>query len=162
MFKKIKNSYFKSLRGEENFWVVLLRWGILLFLTSITMGFLTAFITEFLINAINNDFLNTLCFLIRGIVGGLGIVLVFIYPLMLIFSLIRCATNYSFYYVLLAIIVSSVLGVIILLLHVAILLGSVSFIQSSKISLIASSVTLIASIYILIKTTIVSLTKNQK
>lgn len=27
LFQKIKNSYFKSLKGDENFWVVLLGWG---------------------------------------------------------------------------------------------------------------------------------------
>jgi hypothetical protein len=31
ILKKIKDSYFKSLKGEENFWVVLLGWGLFSF-----------------------------------------------------------------------------------------------------------------------------------
>lgn len=31
VFSAIKNSYFRSLKGEENFWIVLFGWGVLLY-----------------------------------------------------------------------------------------------------------------------------------
>ena len=52
IFKEIKTSYFKSLRGEENFWVVLFGWGIGIYA-------ITVFISFCLITALGKSGLKT-------------------------------------------------------------------------------------------------------
>ena len=76
MFKAIK----RALKGEEKAWKVFWLWGWLLYITSILIGF----------GAATDQLKNTF---FANIVGFLGLILIFIYPFMLCWSLWFCSKN---------------------------------------------------------------------
>ena len=89
----IKNSYFRSLKGEENFWVVVLGWGAGLYLGSFIVGALAITgLTNFIpAHNIFETVLLKLWPLIIVWVGALGLILIFLYPFILSLALIKCA-----------------------------------------------------------------------
>lgn len=70
----------KALRGEEKLWKVFWLWGALLYVSSIVVGIFSTFL--------DYDYR-----IIKYLVGILGLVLIFVYPVLLIKSLYRCAQN---------------------------------------------------------------------
>lgn len=91
---KIKNSYFKSLKGEEKLWKVFWLWGALIYLTAIPIG------SSFLI--LQKSFYDfsfyylpivLLISFISITVGILGQIFAFLYPIIFITSLWKCSKN---------------------------------------------------------------------
>jgi len=118
IFGAIKNSYFKSLRGEENFWVVLFGWGIGLYIASLVIGAVGfVAISNF---ARETNLLQTILLkfwlMVWVWIGFLGLVLVLVYPFVFSFSLMRCAIRSGAGYVITAIIAL----IILLRVHYAI------------------------------------------
>lgn len=161
----IVNSYFKSLRGKENFWIVLFGWGVLLYVASVCMGFWAikaqayvfptwAIKTQvYLINSslIDVSLLKALLLdvvlLPAGIIGVLGFVLVFLYPPVLIFSLFKNSKKTVYK------ILSGILFFYFLLFHYVV--SHLIFFSSIFLTKESKSGTTLAtglSIYILIKT----------
>lgn len=77
--KAVVNSAKKSWNGEEKLWKVFWLWGIVLYITSNIVGLLAGYAF----------------FPIRFIVGILGLIFIFIYPIILVVSAIKCAKNTS-------------------------------------------------------------------
>jgi len=100
----IKSSYFKSLKGEENFWVVLLGWGVGVYGLSIFFSFcLVAALGKSglsISDHINRDLLfNWVIGAPFSFVGPFGLVFAFIYPLLFAYALIKSSTKRSILYV---------------------------------------------------------------
>lgn len=86
IFDSIRNSYFRSLRGEENFWVVLFGWGVFFYtLATIIVVFL---LTDRSILSLLFGFwpLTILMMILIGLPSAL---LIFNYPFILLTSLLR-------------------------------------------------------------------------
>jgi hypothetical protein len=97
----IKRSYFRFIKGEENFWVVLFGWGALFYTLSLIVSFYTFMIN--LLVFLNIPFLKFVIFFLDGVVESMGVIMVFIYPVVLLVSLIKSSRKYSFVYTTLAI-----------------------------------------------------------
>ena len=80
IFTAIKESFFKSLKGEEKLWKVFWLWGVLLYVVSIGIGLLSIGVKPFVI-------------WFHPIIGILGIILIFIYPIIFCFSIWRNSKN---------------------------------------------------------------------
>lgn len=92
VFKAIRDSYYRALRGEENFWAVLLGWGVLLYVASFFIGFWAIKLPIILaVTFPNNDprFLYYIHAVILNFIATSGLILVFIYPFIFAYSLIK-------------------------------------------------------------------------
>ena len=111
----IRNSYFRSLRGEENFWVVVFGWGVLLYVGSFFIGFWSIKLPLLLIkHKINIFLLPKIWPFILTIVGVLGIIFVFIYPFTFAFCIMRSSFRSDSAYIVLA----SIFVIIFTLFHI--------------------------------------------
>ncbi len=90
----IKNSYFRTLKGEENLAIVVLGWGVLLYVLSFLVGFLSIY-QPFIYALKNENNINHLLFFILfasfifPLIGCLGIMLLIFYPIVFILCLIK-------------------------------------------------------------------------
>jgi hypothetical protein len=85
MFRKIKESFKKSWKGEEKLWKVFWIWGVPIYLSAIPIGSITMGIE------MTNS--NIFAIHLALLVGILGIIFAFIYPIIFCVSLWRCAKN---------------------------------------------------------------------
>lgn len=74
------NAIKRALKGEEKLWKVFWLWGVLLYVSSIVVGFLTVF------SPLNHT-------PIGFFVGLLGLALIFIYPFLFCISIWKCSKN---------------------------------------------------------------------
>ncbi len=99
LFKVIKTSYMKSLKGEEKLWKVIWLWGFLLYVGSIAIGFGMMSYHNLAENILgydpislrNRTIISDLVLIPLGILGVCGIILLIVYPFVFIFSLFRCS-----------------------------------------------------------------------
>jgi hypothetical protein len=96
ILQEIKISYFKSLKGEENFWTVFFNWGIFLYISSIITGYCTLYLYWALSKVVEifhgplNHLIAEIVYIPVGIIGTLGFTLILIYPFVVIYSLFKC------------------------------------------------------------------------
>ncbi|PZP83931.1 MAG: hypothetical protein DI582_10030 [Azospirillum brasilense] len=77
----VARSCLQSLKGQERLGIVFWRWGILLYLSSIIIGFIFV-----MTGGLRESWIG-------GLVGWLGLILIVIYPFVFCFSLWRCSKN---------------------------------------------------------------------
>lgn len=103
LFKVIKTSYLKSLRGEEKFWVVVWLWGFLLYGGSIAIGFGMVNYHHFIKNILgydpsalqNKTIISDLVLIPFGMLGVFGLILLIVYPAVFVVSMFRCSEKIS-------------------------------------------------------------------
>ncbi len=109
-------SFKKFLRGEEDFWITLLGWGMGFYFISINtvryVAYFYIFCLKFFMPLVNDNIFGvfkTILFVIISIIvqicGFYVLILYFIYPLIFIFSLIRSSLRNTFVYVVFAYVV---------------------------------------------------------
>lgn len=166
IFRAIKSSYFKSLKGEENFWVVLLGWGVGVYVLSISIGFSVFPVLKFLSLELSANLSSEvilkiaqdLIFMPVGMIGALGMILIFVYPFLFVFSLVKCASNCSLVYLIFSILLSLIFSALhYVWSYYLTFFGSLMFILASK----SGAVFIFGiAVYILIKTAKTLLTTN--
>ena len=94
IIQKIKDSYFKTLRGEEKLWKVFWLWGVLIYLTAIPIGSFF-FIIQKSFHDFSFYYLPIVFFVsfLSIMVGILGQIFAFLYPIIFITSLWKCSKN---------------------------------------------------------------------
>jgi hypothetical protein len=93
IYKAIKNSYYKSINGEEKLWKVFWLWGFSIYVGSIAVGIYMVF----LMAKIPDNWVTKLIIIAMSapmIPCGLTMILKF--PIILISSLIKCSENAEF------------------------------------------------------------------
>jgi hypothetical protein len=178
IFTAIKNSYFKSLKGEEKLWKVIWLWGVFLYVGSIAVGFAMIFyhdFGQFVLNYLHYDqhksadnfflkiyatIISNVIFIPMGIVGVFGLILAFLYPLVLAFSLFKCSINKSFKHVVYAVLFLCIFLKIHLIEYKYIGFGSMLHLASSgEVLIIGPLLAIFLTIFITFKT-IKSLTQK--
>lgn len=94
------------LKGNEPPSKVFFRWGVLLYVASLIIGYFSVFFGSFALMSIKyltlNQFLNGFVFnilfvtipsILAVLIGTMGFILIFIYPFLFCTALIRCAEN---------------------------------------------------------------------
>lgn len=137
MFRAVVKSYIKSLKGEEKLSIVILGWGVALYIISFFFAFILMYLAglhfQTFSGFLNNDFLKYLISVPVGFIGPFGLVFVFIYPLTLVYSLYKCSsTRRDFVY-------SLTFGTLFLITHIN--YGPIKVMLSGSIFLLTISLT---------------------
>jgi hypothetical protein len=105
---KIAVSFKKFLRGEEDFWITLLGWGVLLYFVSIMIFIYIPILSFSTIFYFPNSWigftmtLTIIVFLLIQICGIFWLLFLFIYPFIFTFSIIKSSLRHTMVYVILA------------------------------------------------------------
>lgn len=176
LFKVVKTSYLKSLKGEEKLWKVIWLWGFFLYAGSIAIGFGMVNYHHFIKNILgydpaalqNKTIISDLVLIPFGMLGVFGLILLIVYPAVFVVSLFRCdgnGDNKKFFY---KIIVSVIFAIIHIYVSVLLLIfGSVMFLMAGNphkgnlyLSSISGVLMAVALAIFIRKETIKSLTKK--
>lgn len=95
IFKSIKNSFSKSINGEEKIWKVFWLWGILIYFGTVVLGFL-ALLEVVKLSYSPSSTVQSIAALLTLISLLIGIFLIYIFPTIFLIAITACGKTYQF------------------------------------------------------------------